>query len=78
MTHDRPWRRAFSLSTALQMLRDGAGSQFDPVLTEGFVGWVQGEYLKVDDFEAHLAVEAAENGYVQMRERIQQLLRAAP
>ena len=60
------------------MIRDGAGSQFDPVLTERFVDWVQREFLKVDDFEAHLAVEAAENGYVQMRERIQQLLRAAP
>jgi len=78
MTHDRPWRRAFSLATALRMIRDGAGSQFDPVLTDGFVGWAQREISKVDDFEAHLAAEAAENGYVQMRERIQQLLRTAP
>jgi putative two-component system response regulator len=78
MTHDRPWRRAFSLSTAMQVIRDGAGSQFDPVLTESFVDWMQRDLLMVDDIEAHLAVEAAENGYVQMRERIQQLLRAAP
>lgn len=78
LTHDRPWRRAFSLSTALQMIRDGAGSQFDPVLAKSFVGWRQREYVKVEAFEAHLAVEAAEDGYVQMRERIQQLLRADP
>lgn len=60
------------------MIRDGAGSQFDPVLAKSFVGWRQREYVKVEAFEAHLAVEAAEDGYVQMRERIQQLLRADP
>jgi putative two-component system response regulator len=78
LTHDRPWRRAFSLPAALRMIGDNAGSQFDSELAERFVSWVQGEFWKVDDFEAYLAVEAAESGYVQMRQRIQRLVRTSP
>ena len=78
LTHERPWRSAFSVPTALRMIGENAGSQFDPSLSERFIAWVQNEFWKVDDFEAHLAAEASENGYVKMRDRIQRLIRTAP
>jgi len=37
MTTDRPYRRAASREHALQQLREGEGSQFDPRLTELFI-----------------------------------------
>lgn len=78
LTHDRPWRRALSMPSALSLIRENAGSQFDPALSERFTSWVQDELLKVDDFEAHLAAEAAENGYVRMRKRIHRLIDPTP
>lgn len=36
LTHDRIYRSAFSLPEALEMLRDGSGSQFDPQVLEAF------------------------------------------
>jgi HD-GYP domain-containing protein (c-di-GMP phosphodiesterase class II) len=74
LTHERPWRSAFSLPTALHMIGQNAGSQFDPGLSDRFIAWVQQEFWKVDDFELHLAAEASENSYVRMRERIRRLI----
>ena len=37
MTHDRAYRRAVSPSEALDRLREGAGTQFDPTIVESFV-----------------------------------------
>lgn len=77
LAHKRPWREALSVATALRTIGDGAGSCFDPSLSKRFVAWVQTEFWKADDFEAHLSVEALENGYVRTRERIQHLIRIA-
>ena len=37
MTHDRAYRRAVSPSEAIDRLREGAGTQFDPAIVESFV-----------------------------------------
>jgi HD-GYP domain-containing protein (c-di-GMP phosphodiesterase class II) len=37
MTSDRPYRTAMSEDEAVEVLRDGAGSQFDPAVVEAFV-----------------------------------------
>jgi putative two-component system response regulator len=37
MTHDRPYRRAFSTSYALEEVRQQSGRQFDPELAEPFI-----------------------------------------
>jgi HAMP domain-containing protein len=46
MTQARPWRAAFTVSEALDAIRDGAGKQFDPrvveaALTIGEHGWTR-------------------------------------
>jgi hypothetical protein len=41
MTSDRPYRRALSVERALQELRDGAGTQFDPELVAVFTALVE-------------------------------------
>jgi len=44
MTSQRPWRPAFSYEQAVQELRNGQGSQFDPELTELFLAQVAGKF----------------------------------
>ncbi len=44
LTSDRPYRRRFSQEQALEMLQEGAGTQFDPELVERFV-----RMLRVED-----------------------------
>jgi diguanylate cyclase (GGDEF)-like protein len=41
MTHDRPYRRAMSSDAALDEIGKSAGKQFDPVMAEAFVAWIQ-------------------------------------
>ena len=42
MLSDRPYRRSLSPENALEELRKGAGSQFEPRLVEIFIELVQG------------------------------------
>ncbi|NLZ28329.1 MAG: PAS domain S-box protein [Firmicutes bacterium] len=41
MTHDRPYRKALSVEEAVAELRRCAGTQFDPVLVEEFIGIIE-------------------------------------
>lgn len=45
MTSDRPYRKAMDLQTALEEIKKCKGSQFDPFLTEVFVGLMNGKQL---------------------------------
>ncbi len=49
MTTTRPYREAMSLSRALDQLREGRGAQFDPYLTDLFVGLIERNELRVPD-----------------------------
>ncbi|NLI69723.1 MAG: PAS domain S-box protein [Firmicutes bacterium] len=41
MTHDRPYRKALSTEQAVAELRRCAGTQFDPVIVEEFIGIIE-------------------------------------
>jgi polar amino acid transport system substrate-binding protein len=40
MTTDRPYRKGLSLDQALYELQKNAGSQFDPVLVDKFIDFI--------------------------------------
>ncbi|MFB3737906.1 MAG: HD-GYP domain-containing protein [Candidatus Velamenicoccus archaeovorus] len=41
MTSDRPYRKAFATDRALEEIRAGAGTQFDPEVVDVFVGMIE-------------------------------------
>jgi diguanylate cyclase (GGDEF)-like protein len=43
MTSDRPYRKAMAHAEAIRELADGAGSQFDPAVTEVLIGCLYGQ-----------------------------------
>jgi putative two-component system response regulator len=77
LTHERPWRQAWSREAALRGIATESGAHFDPSLTERFVTWIQMKYRAEEDFDAHLAADALDNGYVRLRQRIERLIRSA-
>jgi HD-GYP domain-containing protein (c-di-GMP phosphodiesterase class II) len=58
LSHDRPFRRAGSVSAALQDIEAGAGKQFDPDLTIAFVEAIRSAYWRARDWEKYLSEEA--------------------
>ena len=38
LTHDRPYRKAMAEEESLRFIANGAGSQFDPVIVQLFLG----------------------------------------
>jgi len=72
MTHRRPWRPTpLSIQAALNELKQGAGTQFDPRLVEAFVNLIRREFWEHADFDAFLAEGADEFEYVRARGRMQ-------
>ncbi len=45
LTHDRPYRQAWSMEKALAYLQEQAGIQFDPQVVENFVALIREDYL---------------------------------
>ncbi|MDD5665206.1 MAG: HD domain-containing protein, partial [Candidatus Omnitrophica bacterium] len=43
LTSDRPYRKAYSKAKAAKIIKAGSGSQFDPKITEIFLGILQEE-----------------------------------
>ncbi|HKO69076.1 MAG TPA: HD domain-containing phosphohydrolase [Burkholderiaceae bacterium] len=75
MTHTRPWRRMpLAVDEALNELKQGARSQFDPRLVNAFVELVGRELQEHDDFDAFLSAGADEYEYVRVRARIETLM----
>ena len=37
LTHDRPYRKAFSAEATMELVKDGRGTQFDPGLVDAFL-----------------------------------------
>jgi putative two-component system response regulator len=43
LVSERPYKKAFTHAEAVQIIRDGKGTQFDPALTDIFVTAIPGE-----------------------------------
>jgi response regulator RpfG family c-di-GMP phosphodiesterase len=74
LCHRRPWRAALPIEQALLIIREGAGTQFDPELAVRFIDWVRRLRSQVPDLDAYLGTEALDNDYVRMRDRIERLV----
>jgi putative two-component system response regulator len=75
MTHRRPWRPTpLSIQAALNRLKEGAGSQFDPRFVNAFVEFIRSELWEHEDFDAFLAEGADEYEYVRVRARMETLI----
>jgi HD-GYP domain-containing protein (c-di-GMP phosphodiesterase class II) len=59
MTSDRPYRLALPVEDAIAEIREGAGTQFDPVVVEAFLELVEDEDLLAAAGLARLQVAAA-------------------
>lgn len=56
MTSDRPYRRAMSLDQALEEIRRGAATQFDPTVVRAFFDLVDDGELELEHQRAHHVV----------------------
>jgi putative two-component system response regulator len=77
LTHERPWRSGQSPEAALHTLETNAGTHFDPQLARRFVEWLRWESAKASDFLDLLDAEAFDHEYIQVRNRLSQLISKA-
>jgi putative two-component system response regulator len=77
LTHDRPYKPAWSRDKALAEIRRLKGGRFDPAMTEVFIGLVERLAREVEDLDAFLAEEAKESSFIQARQKIAAALEAA-
>ena len=59
MTSDRPYRSALAIDEALEEVKTGAGSQFDPEVVREFMSMMEGEGLAEEHAEQQRAERAA-------------------
>lgn len=75
MTHDRPYRPRMSVSRALQVIAERAGTQFDPALVEPFCELIAELTSRCTDLDAYLAAEARNaSGFVYAHRRVYECL----
>ncbi|MDZ7652675.1 MAG: HD domain-containing protein [Burkholderiaceae bacterium] len=77
LTHDRPYKPAWSRDKALAEIRRLKGGRFDPAMTDAFIGMVERLSREVEDLDAFLAEEAKESSFIQARQKIAAALEAA-
>lgn len=77
LTHERPWRCSQPPQAALHIIETDAGTHFDPGLARQFVEWLREELANASDFVGLLDEEAFDNEYIQVRQRLSQLIRKA-
>jgi putative two-component system response regulator len=67
LTHERPYKSAWSIPEALAEIRSLRGTHFDPELTDVFLSLVPRLQREVDDIDSYLAAEAENSRFVQTR-----------
>ena len=74
LTHKRPYKTAWPLDSALTEIMSLRGRQFDPRLTDLFLGLVARLRREHDDLDAYLGEAALESPFLQARDKIKETL----
>lgn len=77
LTHARPYHEAKDPIHALIEIQSQKGTQFDPALTDSFVGLVQRLLAEHAPLDQHLGADAHENSFIKARQKIANALRRA-
>ncbi len=74
LTHKRPYKTAWPMDSALTEIMSLRGRQFDPRLTDLFLGLVARLRREHDDLDAYLGEAALESPFLQARDKIKDTL----
>jgi putative two-component system response regulator len=75
LTHRRPYKEAWPVARALDELARLRGEQFDPQLTDLFLGLIPRLQREVGDLDEYLAQAARQSPFIQARQKISATLR---
>ncbi|MFC3148719.1 HD domain-containing phosphohydrolase [Piscinibacterium candidicorallinum] len=78
LTHKRPYKEPWPVARALDEIQRLRGSQFDPRLTDIFIGLIHRLQREVGDLDEFLGAAARESSFNQARSRIAETLRRNP
>jgi len=78
LTHARPYKSAWSIDSALTEILSLRGRQFDPELTDMFLGLVGRLRREHDNLDLFLGAAAKESPFLQARDRIRLTLEKDP
>ncbi len=74
LTHKRPYKSAWPLDSAMTEIMSLSGRQFDPKLTELFLGLIARLRREHDDLDAYLGEAALDSPFLQARDKIKKTL----
>jgi putative two-component system response regulator len=77
LTHDRPYKPAWTVDKALNEMLRLKGSRFDPSMTDTFIALVRRLVQEQSDLDAYLSEEAKDSPFIQARQKIAAALDAA-
>ena len=77
LTHGRPYAPAWTIDQALEEIKKRRGTQFDPELTDVFLGLIDELRAKHADLDAYLAEASRNSPFLQAREKIRLMLEGA-
>jgi putative two-component system response regulator len=74
LTHGRPYAAPWTMDQAIEEIRKRRGTQFDPDLTDAFIGLVQRLRAKHADLDHYLARAGRKSPFLQARRKIKLML----
>ena len=74
LTHGRPFAEPWPMDRALEEIRTRRGTQFDPDLTDRFVGLVETLRAEHSDLDAYLGMAGRNSPFLQARNKIRLML----
>jgi len=74
LTHGRPFSPPWTIDKALAEIRSRRGTQFDPELTDVFLGLMERLLSEHEDLDAYLGKASRHSPFLQARNRIRKML----